>query len=375
MEYCKKCLMPNTRPGLKFDENNICYACIHYEKQKKTDWTKRWHELELLCDKHRGCNGNYYDCIIAVSGGKDSHFQVYYMKEVLKMNPLLVSVGNLDWTETGRKNLNNISETFGCDILMLHPNRKIAKKMLRKAFERIGSPSWYLDYLIYAYPYRMAIKMGIKLLVYGEDVNYTYGGKHDKETSSALLQSQNDVVKPLWKEWFEDGEVSEKDLSSITQPTVEDCQKFGLEPVYLSYFIPWNSYHNYEVAKRWGFQHLGHEYEREGFIENYDQIDAIGYLLNIHMKYLKFGHAYPTDIASRWIRYGMKTREEMIPFVEKQDPQLDQGVVDKFCEFVGMSPRNFWKTMDKWYNRDLFEQDRDGVWHQKFKVGIGIEKQ
>ena len=375
MEYCKKCLMPNTRPGLKFDENNICYACIHYEKQKKTDWTKRWHELELLCDKHRGCNGNYYDCIIAVSGGKDSHFQVYYMKEVLKMNPLLVSVGNLDWTETGRKNLNNISETFGCDILMLQPNRKLTKKMLVKAFERIGSPSWYLDYLIYAYPYRMAIKMGIKLLVYGEDVNYTYGGKHDKETSSALLQSQNDVVKPLWKEWFEDGEVSEKDLSSITQPTVEDCQKFGLEPVYLSYFIPWNSYHNYEVAKRWGFQHLGHEYEREGFIENYDQIDAIGYLLNIHMKYLKFGHAYPTDIASRWIRYGMKTREEMIPFVEKQDPQLDQGVVDKFCEFVGMSPRNFWKTMDKWYNRDLFEQDRDGVWHQKFKVGIGIEKQ
>ena len=375
MEYCKKCLMPNTRPGLKFDENNICYACIHYEKQKKTDWTKRWHELELLCDKHRGCNGNYYDCIIAVSGGKDSHFQVYYMKEVLKMNPLLVSVGNLDWTETGRKNLNNISETFGCDILMLHPNRKIAKKMLRKAFERIGSPSWYLDYLIYAYPYRMAIKMGIKLLVYGEDVNYTYGGKHDKETSSALLQSQNDVVKPLWKEWFEDGEVSEKDLSSITQPTVEDCQKFGLEPVYLSYFIPWNSYHNYEVAKRWGFQHLGHEYEREGFIENYDQIDSIGYLLNIHMKYLKFGHASATDNASRWIRYGMENREEMIPIVEKQDSQLDQGVVDKFCEFVEMSPRDFWKTMDKWYNRDLFEQDRDGVWHQKFKVGIGIEKQ
>ena len=374
MEYCKKCLMPNTRPGLKFDENNICYACIHYEKQKKTDWTKRWHELELLCDKHRGCNGNYYDCIIAVSGGKDSHFQVYYMKEVLKMNPLLVSVGNLDWTETGRKNLNNISETFGCDILMLHPNRKIAKKMLRKAFERIGSPSWYLDYLIYAYPYRMAIKMGIKLLVYGEDVNYTYGGKHDKETSSALLQSQNDVVKPLWKEWFEDGEVSEKDLSSITQPTVEDCQKFGLEPVYLSYFIPWNSYHNYEVAKRWGFQHLGHEYEREGFIENYDQIDSIGYLLNIHMKYLKFGHASATDNASRWIRYGMENREEMIPIVEKQDSQLDQGVVDKFCEFVEMSPRDFWKTMDKWYNRDLFDQDRDGVWHPKFKVGRGLAK-
>ena len=70
----------------------------------------------------------------------------------------------------------------------------------------------------------------------------------------------------------------------------------------------------------------------------------------------------------------MKNREEMISFVEKQDSQLDQGVVDRFCEFIGMSPRDFWKTMDKWYNRDLFEQDRDGVWHPKFKVGIGLVK-
>ena len=375
MKYCKECLMPDTRPGIRFDENGICFPCINYKKIKTTDWIKRKKELQVLCDKHRGCNGNYYDCIIAVSGGKDSHFQVYYMKEVMKMNPLLVSVGNLDWTETGRRNLNNLSETFGCDILMLHPNRKLAKKMLRKAFEKIGSPTWYLDYLIYAYPYRMAIKMGIKLLVYGEDVNYTYGGKHNEEKPSALLQSQNDVVKPLWKEWFEDGEISEKELDSIHQPTIEDCQEFGLESVYLSYFVPWNSHHNYEVAKRWGFHHLGHEYLREGFIENYDQIDSLGYLLNIHMKYLKFGHAYATDIASRWIRYGMKTREEMIQIVEKEDSQLDQGVVDKFCDFIEISPRDFWKIMDKWYNHELFEQDADGVWHPKFKVGTGLVKQ
>ena len=118
------------------------------------------------------------------------------------MNPLLVSVGNLDWTETGRNNLNNISETFGCDLLMLQPNRKLTKKMLVKAFERVGSPSWYLDYLIYAYPYRMAIKMGIKLLVYGEDVNYTYGGKddeekgYDKESGKLLVEVSPKYYRP-----------------------------------------------------------------------------------------------------------------------------------------------------------------------------------
>ena len=366
--------MPNTRPGLKF-ENGVCIACLNYEKQSSTNWNERKNELKKICDKYRNSNKDGYDCAIAISGGKDSHFQVYYMKEVMKMNPLLVSVGNLDWTETGRKNLDNLSETFGCDILMLHPNRKLAKKMLKKAFEKIGSPTWYLDYLIYAYPYRMAIKMGIKLLIYGEDINYTYGGKHDEEKPSALLQSKNDVVKPLWKEWFEDGEISEKELDSIHQPTIEDCQEFGLEPVYLSYFVPWNSHHNYQVAKRWGFRHLGHEYVREGFIENYDQIDSLGYLLNIHIKYLKFGHAYATDIASRWIRYGMKTREEMIQIVENKDSELDQGVVNKFCDFIEISTREFWEIMDKWYNRELFEQDVDGVWHPKFKVGIGLVKQ
>jgi len=138
----------------------------------------------------------------------------------------------------------------------------------------------------------------------------------------------------------------------------------------LSYFVPWNSYHNFEVAKRWGFHHLGNEYEREGHIENFDQIDSLSYLVNIHLKYLKFAHAYATDYASRLIRYGVKTRDEMISVVEKHDPQLDQGVVDKFCEFTNLSHREFWQIMDKWYNRDLFEQDSDGVWNPKFKVGI-----
>ena len=373
LKYCKKCLMPDTRPNIKFI-NEVCTACINFEKQKTTNWDERWKELEKVCDTYRGNSENDYDCAIAVSGGKDSHFQTYIVKEKLKMNPLLITVGNIDWTETGRKNLENISETFGVDIIMKQPNRKLARKMFRKAFEKIGSPSWYLDYQMYSFPVKMCIKLGIKLLVYGEDVNYTYGGEYNKETPSAMFQPLNDVSKPVWKEWFKDDEISELDLQSIRQPTMDECKDAELNPIYLSYFVPWNSHHNYEVAKRWGFHHLGHEYEREGFIENYDQIDSIGYLLNIHMKYLKFGHASATDNASRWIRYGMENREEMIPIVEKQDSQLDQGVVDKFCEFVEMSPRDFWKTMDKWYNRDLFDQDRDGVWHPKFKVGRGLAK-
>jgi N-acetyl sugar amidotransferase len=373
LKYCKKCLMPNTRPNLRFVDD-VCIACINYEKQKSVDWNQRWKELEKLCDKYRGSNGNGYDCAIGVSGGKDSHFQTYIIKEKLKMNPVLITSGNVDWTETGIKNLENLSESFGVDIIMKQQNRKLTRKMFRKTFEKIGSPSWFLDYQLNSIPVRMSIKLGVKLLVYGENVNYTYGGEYDEETPSAMLQPLNDVSKPIWNEWFDDGEISEQDLDSIKQPTIDECKNAELNPIYLSYFVPWNSHHNFQVAQRWGFKHLGHEYIREGSIDNYDQIDSLSYLLNPYLKYLKFGHSVATDNASRWIRYGIKSREEMIPVVEDLDPKLDQGIVEKFCEFTNYTIDEFWSIMDKWYNPELFEKDSDGIWHPKFKVGKGLIK-
>ena len=373
MKYCTRCLMPDTRPNIKFSDG-VCQGCLSYDRQKTTDWEKRWNELEKLCEKYRGKNGNDYDCIIAVSGGKDSHFQTYLIKEKLGMNPLLVSSGNIEWTEIGKKNLENISEAFGCDMIVSHPNRKIARKMMRKAFEEIGSPGWYLDSGLYSFPINMAMKLGIKLIFYGEDVNYTYGGEFSEETPSAINQSKNDVVKPIWDQWFNDGEITERDLQSIKHPDENEMKECKLEPIYLSYFVPWNSIHNFEVAKRWGFKHLGHEYERESNLENFDQIDSLSYLLNPSLKFQKYGHAMATDFASKMIRYGLKTRDEMIPFVEEHDGKLDQGVVEKFCDFTHMSIDEFYRILDKWYNTDLFEQDDHGVWHKKFKVGEGLNK-
>ena len=371
MKYCKKCLMPDTRPGIRFLDG-VCIACINYEKQKTIDWETRKKELEKLCDKYRGINGDGYDCAIAVSGGKDSHFQVYYMKEVMKMNPVLFSAGNIDSTEIGRKNLENLSDSFSCDIIMHLPNRDLLRKTAKIAFEEEGSPTWYIDSLLYSFPIRMSLKMGIELLVYGENVSYAYGGRDDKETYSALKQPFNNVVKPIHEKLIESGRITSKELDSNKFPTIEECQNGNLNPIYLSYFIPWNTHHNYQVAQRWGFRHLGHEYKREGTIEDYNSIDSLTFLLNQYMKYPKYGHASATEMASRWIRSGVKNREEMIPYVEEYDDKLDQGIVDGFCDFTKMTKNEFWRIMDKWYDTELFEQDNDGIWHKKFKIGTNF---
>ena len=223
MEYCANCLMPDTRPGIEFT-GGVCDPCINYERQKETDWGIRWLQLAELCDKYRGCNGSGYDCAIAVSGGKDSHFQVYVLKEKLGMNPVLLSVGNLDWTETGRANLDNLSDAFSCDIISHLPNRNVARIMAKKSLIELGSPTWYSDALIYAYPYRMAMQLGLKFLVYGENVNYTYGGEYGEETPSAMMQPLNDVVK-AWDTGIDPFTINPMALNSAKQPSIKECEK------------------------------------------------------------------------------------------------------------------------------------------------------
>lgn len=145
LKYCKNCAMPNTRPGIKFNENGICSACINHKKKEEIDYKARFKELEILCDKHRRRNGKFeYDCAIAVSGGKDSHFQVATLKEKLGMNPILFSVeDNFTMTEAGKKNLKNLSEEFKCHIISLKPDIATQKAVMLHTFEKYGKPAWF----------------------------------------------------------------------------------------------------------------------------------------------------------------------------------------------------------------------------------------
>ena len=369
MKYCRKCVMPDTRPGLYLDEQGVCQACRNAERKGVIDWDARMEELRELCNKHRGRNSDYYDCIVTVSGGKDSHFQIYVMKELMRMNPLLVNVSNLSWTETGRRNFDNMSEVFGCDTISLHLNRKVAKKMLRKAFEKMGSPTWYWDRALYVFPIRMGINMKIPLIVYGENVSYAYGGPQREETYSARDQINNDVVKGVdWDYWL-DEEITMKDLNAIVYPTEEEIGRAGLEPIYLSYFMPWDGYQNYQVAKKYGFKSLGEtgEWKREGHVTDYDQIDAIGYLVHPWLKYYKFGHTAVTDGCSWWIRSGRITREEAIKLVKEHDGKLDPWALSDFLEFTGYTEQEFWEIAERFRNKDIWEKV-DGEWRLKTPI-------
>ena len=337
--------MPDTRPGITFNAEGVCSGCIAHERKGNVDYDERFKELKSICDKYRGMNGDGPDCAIAVSGGKDSHYQVYVMKELMGMNPILFSVeDNFTMTEAGKHNLKNISEEFGCSIISIKPDIKLQKKLMRKTFEKYGKPTWYIDRLIYTYPLQMAIKFNTPLLVYGENVSYEYGGADSEETYSARGLLSNGVASDIpMEELLFDG-ITKKDIFLTMAPTAEEINK--LDPIYLSYFIEWNSYKNYIFAKSRGFHDLTHEWDRTMNVENFDQVDSFAYLVHAWMKYPKFGHACATDYASRFVRYGMMTREEAIKIVKDKDHALDPKAIEDFCKFVGYSEKKFWLIVD-----------------------------
>jgi N-acetyl sugar amidotransferase len=366
MRYCKKCVSPDTRPGIKFNEEGVCYPCLAHEKKSKIDWQARWKEMEKLCDKYRGSNGNYYDCIITASGGKDSHFQTHIFKEKMGMNPLIVSVDNVSWTETGRRNWDNLRSHFGVDAHLMSLNPHVCGKMFRKAFEKLGSPTWYFDMAIYAYPLQAAIKLNIPFIIYGENTSYERGGALTKETPSALEQINNDVVKPVpWEEWL-DEDVTWKDVQPAIYPTKEEIARAKLDPTFLSYFVPWSSIRNWEFARSVGFKDLKDtgEWHREGTWQQYDQIDTIGYMTHTWMKFLKFGHWIATDYLSIYIREGKMTRQEAVKIVNEEEYKLDKKMLKDFIDFCGYSEEEFWQIAERFANKDLVEK-RNGVWRLK----------
>lgn len=368
MKYCKKCVMPDTRPGIRFNEEGVCYPCLAFESRKNVDWESRLEELKRLCDKYRGCNGvGKHDCMIAVSGGKDSHYQVHVMKELMGMHPILVSVeDNFPMTDAGMHNIKNISEEFGCEIISLKPNIKLQKKIMRKTFENYGKPTWYLDRLIYTYPLTMAIKLNIPLLVYGENVSFEYGGGDAIESYSARDILANGVASDIPFNELIDDNIKLEDLALCEAPSKSDLDK--IDPIYISYFIPWNSYENYLFSKQRGFKDLEHEWKRSHHIECFDQIDSRAYLVHSWLKYPKFGHATATDYASRFIRYGLMTRDEAIELVKAHDGKLDSKCVDDFCSFLNYSKKEFYGILDRLYNKELFEKNIFGEWKLKCEI-------
>jgi N-acetyl sugar amidotransferase len=363
IQHCKKCLMPNTRPGSIFDKQGVCKACRNYEKRAKINWKERGRELDKLCDNYKK-GDSYYDCLIPVSGGKDSHRAIHAMKIEKKMNPLLMTVGDhFTKTKAGLHNLKNMGNVFNCDHVVFTISPNLFKKTIKIAFEEFGEPLRFFEALLYTLPIKIAISLKIPLIVYGENPSYEYGTT-GKESPSALEFIKNTFKKIDVNFWLKKG-FPKEELYCIIPPTEEEFDSIKPDPVFMSYFIPWSGTENLKVAKKYGFKDVAGEWKREGCVEDFEQIDSFGYMVHHWLKYPKFGFQRTSDIVARRVREGKLNLKQAKKLIRENDHKPDPKAIDDFIKVLGYTPKQFWDITEKYWNTDLFEKI-DGVWKPKF---------
>ena len=358
MKHCIKCNMPDTRPGSVFNEAGVCQACLNYEDRKNIDWDARKTELRALCDQYRRTDGEY-DCIIPVSGGKDSHMLVYRMKVEMGMNPLLVTVADpFTKTEAGTKNLENLRETFNCDHYLFSLSQDLFRRATRLAFEKHGEPLQFVEAAIYAVPFKLAQKLWIPIVVFGEDSSYLYGSaKAERIYANEAIMAIFDKIDV--GSWLAEG-FSRAEVNAIVPPTGAELADFQPNVLFMSYFVPWSSIHNLQIAKRHGFRGVHGEWDREGYADDFEQIDSLAYIIHLWLKYPKFGFQRPSDILSRRVREGLVSLDDA-KVLMKNDHMIDQRALDDFCHFCGYSAKEFWDVVERFWNPEIFEK-HDGVW-------------
>ncbi len=366
LKYCSNCLMPSTRPRVSFDARGWCNACAWAEEKRRViDWKARQAQLAGFCAKYRAGGGNF-DCIVPVSGGKDSSYVAYTMKHVLGMHPLCVNIIPPLEYDVGRKNVENFVAA-GYDCIRIAPDPKVTKRISRRSLIDYGQPlmSWIINVQVAVF--KTAINFGVPLVMFGEEGETEYGGsaklKHspvyDIEDSIRLYLSGVDPKQ------FRD-EFSDKQLYWWLYPTNDEFRRADLAIAHWSYFEDWDPYQHYLIAKeKCGMQEK--EQASIGTYNNFAQTDTSLYDLHTYLMYLKFGFGRCTQDVGIDIRRGALSRAQALPMVRNFDGHYPEEHIDDYLGFFDMTREELEQVFDKWANKDLFRKV-DGRWQPAFEI-------
>ncbi len=364
LKYCVRCVMPHTKPELHIDEEGVCNACRSIEKRKEVNWDERKEELLEILTRHRQ-HGKNWDCIVPVSGGKDSTYQVIRMLQ-LGLNPLCVTSSTCDLSEIGRKNIENIKK-LGVDYMEFSPNPLVRAKLNKIGLLEVGDISWPEHVGIFTIPVRAAVQFNVPLIVWGENSQNEYGGP--------AAASENNILTRRWLEEFggllgmrvsdlsETYGIEPRHLLPYQYPSDEDLQRVGVTGLFLGHYLPWDGLSNALIAQANGF--VTFDQPVEGSMVNYENLDNYQTGIHDYFKFLKFGFSRATDIACLHVRRNRITRQDALEIVRAHDGKFPWTYLGKPLKDI-LSPLNmtvdeFIKVCDKFTNKKIFKKDASGL--------------
>jgi len=336
--------MPETNEGIVFDESGICQACQSSEQKIHIDWVARGKQLEEILRSYQASAGNNYDCIVPISGGKDSTFQLHVLTKIYKLKVLAVTFSHNWFSEVGRKNLENALEKFDVDHVMFTPNRALVNKLARESLKHIGDSCWHCHAGVGAFPLQAAVMYKVPLLVWGESIaessgRATYANPVRKFDREYFLKVSAKVTA---NEMVCD-DISERDVLPFQLPSVEDLERVGVTGIHLGDFIFWDDERQTEfVRDEYGWL----ETDIEGTYKRYKSAECRMPGVHDYTKFLKRGFGRGTDHASADVRAGLATRAEAFELAKKHD-QERPAALDYYLQITGMTEESFLRTMQE----------------------------
>ena len=364
LTYCTRCVMPSTKPDLLLDSEGVCNACRSFEHRSAIDWDARRQELDGVLERFRSADASNWDCIVPVSGGKDSTYQVVRMLQ-LGLNPLCVTATTCDLSDIGRINIENI-KSLGVDHVEFSPNPRVRATLNGVGLRQVGDISWPEHVGIFTIPVRAAVAFDVPLIVWGENSQNEYGGP-----AAAV---DNAVLTRRWLEEFggllgmrvtdlvgmEGLEL--KDLIPYCYPSDAELIRVGVTGIFLGYYLPWDGLANTLVATANGF--TSHARAVEGSMVNYENLDNYQTGIHDYFKFLKFGFGRATDHACLHIRRGRITRQDALEVVHRLDGQFPWQYLGKdladILQPLDISVGEFIEICDAFTNKSVFVRDAAG---------------
>lgn len=371
MEYCKKCVYPlNSAVELKIDSEGVCSGCRYFEEMDQINWGERKEILAKLLEPFRD-SGAAYDCVIPVSGGKDSHYQTYLIKEVFGLKPLLVTFNHICSPLIGLKNMANIVERFGVDHVRFSPNPVLVKKLMEYTLKKRGDACWFCQGGVVTVPIQTAVQYKIPLIIWGE-----HGWSHlaGKNTLSEMVEFSEEERTKLFMRGLTVEEVlrdnpgiTRRDISWLEYPTSDEVEAVGVKGIYLGNYIRWAQKELTEfVIEKFGFTTR----PKARTYNTYADVDChLCSGTNDYLKYLKFGYGRTTDHASQDIREGRITRKEGIQLVKKYDPARPEDL-DTFLDELDLTEEALMHIIEPFRDPNVWEKREDGTWVRRPSADI-----
>jgi N-acetyl sugar amidotransferase len=362
LRYCTRCILPDTRPGIFLDDEGVCSGCRgHDDKERNIDWASRAKAFDTVVAEAK-VRASGYDCIVPVSGGKDSWYQVITCQEH-GLKVLGVTWRTPGRTEIGQRNVERMIERLGIDHIDFTISPDAERRFMVAAYERKGATAIPMHMALFAIPTRLAVQMRVPLVVWGENPQLEFGGDEvDRlatELDLAWIARHGVTNQTSREDWIGAEGLTDADLAAYRLPPAEDFAAFAPKSIFLGSFFKWNSFDNARISGEHGFE-SGEGHLKTG-VWSFADIDCHFIALHHFLKWYKFGILRSFDNLSVQIRYGLTRRDEAIETLRASGFQAPREDIARFCAFVGKPEAWFWKIAESFRDETIWKRD-GGVW-------------